>query len=476
VDRLDGVYVDGGWRPGGGSLEVRDKYTGELVVELRSAGPSDVEGAVSGAERAAAAPLTAPDRHDILMRAAALLLERREPVQDSYVTETGFTPADAAGEVDRAAAVLRLSAQEALRLAGEQVPVEASRGSENRLAFTMRVPVGVVAAVAPFNAPLVTVAHKIGPALAAGNAVVLKPAEQTPLSAGALTDALADAGLPPGYLQVLNGPGETVGQALVSDPRVRYVTFTGSTAVGRAIRASCGLARTHLELGANSASIVAADADLDLVAEIALRSGFRKAGQVCTSIQRLLVDRSVESDLTDRLAAGISSLVAGDPRATGTNVGPMIHQLEAERAAAWVAASRGDGTRVVGGERDGAVLQPTLVARPGPDSRLLVDEAFAPVVTLVPISSFEEGLDQVNAGPYGLQTGVFTQDLDRAMHAARRLCVGGVIVNDSSSYHADAMPYGGVKDSGHGVEGPRYAAWDMTDSRIIVMNLRAPRA
>lgn len=470
-----GMYVNGKWRTTGPQVRVLDKYSGELVAQVVNARPDDVEAAVAGAHRAVSSPLPPADRHDVLMKASGLLLERREQLEHDYVAETGFTARDASGEVDRAAQVLRLSAHESLRLAGEQIPIDATRGSENRLAFTMRVPVGVVAAIAPFNAPFVTVAHKVGPAIAAGNAVVLKPAEATPISAVHLTEALEAAGLPPGFLQLLPGAGKTVGAALVSDPRVRFVTFTGSTRVGREIRARSGLARTHLELGANSASIVAADADLDLVTEITLRSGYRKAGQVCTSIQRLLVHAQVAEELAERLVPRVEQLIAGDPRDAATHVGPMIHEREALRAASWIEESCDSRTRVTGGTRRGAVLAPALVSAPKPNSRLLQEEVFAPVVTVVPVDSFDEAIAQVNAGQYGLQTGVFTQDIDRAMAAVRRLQVGGVMINDSSSYHADAMPYGGVKESGHGVEAPRYAAMDMTDPRIVVMNLRPPQ-
>jgi len=456
------------------SLAVLDKYSGDVIASLPQATAEGVTAAVTRADGVSRRPLPPGQREDVLRRAADLLLERRQQVERDYVAETGFTPSDARGELERAVNVLRLSAGEAVRLAGEEVPVAGTAGSEHRLAFTTRVPVGVVVAIAPFNAPFVTVAHKIGPALAAGNAVLLKPAEQTPLSSAALARALADAGLPDGWLQVLNGPGETVGQALVTDPKVRFVTFTGSTPVGRAIRAASGLARTHLELGANSASIVADDADLELVAGVTVRAGFRKAGQVCTSTQRLLVDRSRVDELADLLGPAVATLTSGDPRAEGVAVGPMIHEREAERARSWVERSVGDHTRVVGGERSGSVLQPTLVIDPSEQSPMLTDEIFAPVVTLIGVPDFEAALTYVNEGRYGLQTGVFTQDVDRAFHAFRTLRVGGVMVNDSSSYHADAMPYGGVKDSGHGVEGPRYAVYDMTDPRIVVLNLRPP--
>jgi len=452
---------------------VADKYTLEPIREVSAAGPEDVAAAVGSAHEAASHPLDPAVRQAVLLRAAQLLEDRSEHVVASYVAETGFTIADGRGELNRAVEVLRLCAAEAIRVAGEEIPVSATPGSENRLAFTMRIPVGAVAAIAPFNAPLSTVAHKIGPAIAAGNGVILKPAELTPLSSINLVAAFMDAGLPPGYLHLVPGSGRTTGMALVQDERIRFVTFTGSTTVGRVIKRESNLARTHLELGSNSASIVAADADLDLVTRLTARAGYRKAGQVCTSVQRLLVDRRIVDDLAERMSAAVSTLRAGDPRLNTSDIGPLISAAEAERVHEWIKGSQGENTRIVGGERAGAVLQPTLVVSPGVQSRLLSEEAFGPVVVLTAVDSLEAAVEQINDGPYGLQSGVFTQDVDRAFHAAKRLAVGGVIINDTSSYHADAMPYGGVKASGHGVEGPRYAVHDMTDPRIVVLNLQS---
>ena len=469
-----GIYIRGAWAESDEGFTVYDKYTRQPVAELNLATESHVDDAVASAVDAVRHTLPPAQREEILNGAASLLDERAEEIEADYVAETGFTPADAAGELKRAANIFRLSAGEAIRIAGEEVPVAATPGSEKRVAFTMRVPVGVVAAISPFNAPLSTVAHKIGPAIAAGNSVVLKPAGVTPLSAIALTRALTDAGLPAGYLSLLPGPGARTGTALVSHPDVRFVTFTGSTAVGRDIRKNSGLARTHLELGSNSVSIVAADADLELVTDLVGRAGYRKSGQVCTSVQRILADRAIFDELGDLLAAKVASLKAGDPRSPDSDIGPLISTDAASQARAWIEKARGDGTRVVGGDLDGAVLQPTLVISPSEDSSLVTEEAFAPVVSLMSVESTSDAIETTNSGPYGLQVGFFTQDLDRAFDAVRRLEAGGVIINDTSSYHADLMPYGGVKESGHGVEGPKYAVHDMTDPRLVVMNLRAP--
>ncbi len=467
-----GIYIGGGWADSDEGFTVYDKYTREAVAELKLATETHVDAAMTAAVQASKKPLPPAQRAQILNDAADLIDDRSSEIEADYVTETGFTPADAAGERRRTSSIFRLSAGEAIRIAGEEVPVASTPGSENRLAFTIRMPVGVVAAISPFNAPLSTVAHKVGPAIAAGNSVVLKPAGVTPLSAVALTRALSDAGLPAGYLSLLPGPGARTGTRLVSHPGVRFVTFTGSTAVGREIRRNSGLARTHLELGSNSVSIVAGDADLSLVAELVERAGYRKAGQVCTSVQRILVERSVFDELGERLSDRVSSLRAGDPRSPDSDIGPLISPKEAERARAWIEQASTSGAIVVGGDLDGAVMQPALVIAPDLESQLVTEEAFAPLVSIIPIDNTDQGIEMANASQYGLQVGFFTQDIDRAFDAVRRLEAGGVMINDTSSYHADAMPYGGVKESGHGVEGPRYAVQDMTDPRIVVMNLR----
>ncbi|MEW1819290.1 aldehyde dehydrogenase family protein [Arthrobacter sp. NPDC080031] len=471
-----GLLIDGQWQAPSNVVTVWDKYTQQEIAKVAVATPADVDRAITGAQAASRTVLPAARRQEILLKAADFLVAEQEEIVALYIAETGFTRTDAVNELKRTADLYRLCAGEAVRIAGEEIPVAATPGSENRMAFTTRVPVGIVGAIAPFNAPLSTVAHKVGPALAAGNAVVLKPAEVTPLCAMAVADIFQRAGLPAGYLQVVCGSGRTTGDALVRDNRIRFFTFTGSTAVGRMIKANSGIARVHLELGANSASIVANDADLDLVARLATKAGYRKAGQVCTSVQRLLVERGVFDELTEKMRRNVGALRFGDPRAQGTDVGPMIAAKEAERAASWIAEARRGNDNVLGGQLDGSVLEPALIIDPLPDIRLLNEEAFAPVVTLVPVDSVDQAVQQVNDGQYGLQTGLFTRDLDRAFHAAKSLQVGGVIINDTSSYHVDSMPYGGVKDSGIGVEGPKFAVQDMTDPKLIVLNLNTPKA
>lgn len=471
-----GLLVDGAWRTGGETITVEDKFHGTPFATVARASRQDVADAVTAAASAARrAPLSPARRYEIIAAAARNLGQWRDQILASYVAETGFTIRDAETELARTAETMLSSAEEAKRLAGEVVPVAAAPGSENRLAFTLRVPVGVVGAIAPFNAPLNTVAHKIAPALAAGNGVVLKPATATPLCSAWLCQAFLEAGLPDGYLNLVVGPGAEVGEALVTDSRVRYFTFTGSSQVGLWVKQRSGIAKTHLELGSSSASIVCADADLDLVADLVTRAGFRKAGQVCTSVQRILVERPVADDLGERLRERIARLRVGDPASRETEVGPMIATAEAERAVAWVDEAVGMGARLLhGGERARNLLQPELVINAPPAARIMCDEIFAPVVALTPFDTLPNAVAMANGTRYGLQAGVFTRDIDRAFALAQQLEVGGVMINDTSSYHADLMPYGGVKESGYGVEGPRYAVQDMTDPRIIVLNLQQP--
>ena len=471
-----GLLVNGQWRTGDQVIPVMDKYRHTVIANVHRAGADDVTDAVAAADAVhRTTPIPAHRRADMLRQAAALLDERSDQVMRIYIAETGFTRKDAAAELARARDTLLLSAVEATRLTGETVPVEATLGSENRFAFTMRVPVGVVCAIAPFNAPLNTVVHKVAPALAAGNAVVLKPATATPLCSVLLCQALLDAGWPAGYVNMLVGPGDEVGDRLLADDRIRYYTFTGSTRVGLRVKQRSGIAKTHLELGSSSATIVCADADLELASRLIVRGGFRKAGQVCTSVQRVLVEAAAADAFSQRLVSAIGTLRVGDPNDPATDVGPMISVQEAERAVAWVDQAIANGARLLaGGHRSGSLMEPTLLIDVPLNASLMCDEAFAPIVVLHRFTSLDAAVEIANGTEYGLQAGVFTRNLDIAFDLARRLDVGGVMINDTSSYHADAMPYGGVKASGYGSEGPAYAVMDMTDPRIVVLNLQQP--
>ena len=466
------LLIDGEWTDGEGSFSVPDRFTGEPVAHVARASRDQVDAAVAAARRAfESGPLDPRQRYEILLGAARGVEERRDRIIETIVAESGFTVSDGAAEVTRCVETLTLSAEESKRITGEMIPIEAAPGQSKRMGYTIRVPVGVVCAITPFNSPLNTVAHKVGPALAAGNAVVLKPASYTPLTAGLLAEALVDAGLPAGYLNLVHGPGAELGAWLLENPYVDFYTFTGSTEVGRAIRQAVGLRRTSLELGSISATIVCEDADLDDAVPKCIGASFRKAGQVCTSVQRLYVHREVLEDFLRRLGTALEQAKSGDPRDPDTLVGPMIEESEAVRAQEWIREAVDAGARIVlGGERDGAVLPPTVLSDVSADMRVMCEEIFAPVISVVPYDDLGAAIEAVNATPYGLAAGIFTRDLSRAIDASHKLRVGGVHVNQTSSSRVDLMPYGGVKASGHGLEGPRYAALEMTEQRLVTIS------
>lgn len=467
------MFIDGEWVAGGSTFPVVDKFSGELLVNVASASREQVSSAVAAAAGAVARQkLTPQSRYQILHRAAALLESQRELFTSTIVAESGFTITDADGEVNRAVQTLLACAEEAKRIAGEMVPIDAAPGQENRLAFTLRFPVGVVCAITPFNSPLNTVAHKVGPALAAGNAVVLKPATQTPLTSELLCRLLADAGTPSGYLNLVHGGGASVGQWLLEDPRCNFYTFTGSTAVGRIIQRTIGLRRSQLELGSISSTIVCEDADLARTIPRCVSASFRKAGQVCTSVQRLYVQRGRLEVFVAALLEATRKAQVGDPRNPATLVGPMIGVSEAERAESWVGEAVALGAKLVcGGRREGALFHPTVLVDVTTRMRVMCEEIFAPVISIVPYDSLDAAMAEINATPYGLAAGVFTANINTAMKAARELRVGTVHVNETSSSRVDVMPYGGIKESGFGREGPKYAIQEMTDERLVTWSL-----
>lgn len=466
------LFIDGSWVDGGSTAVVEDKFTGEHVAEVAQASADQVGDAIGALHAAHQRGVMPPyDRSRILTRASRLIEERAEELRDLIVQESGFTRSDAAGEVARATQTLRLSGEEATRLTGEMVPLDGAPNVRDRIGFTIRRPVGVVCAITPFNSPLNTVAHKVGPALAAGNTVALKPATPTPLTAGALVRILLDAGLPPDQIALLNGSGRAVGQPLLEDERIAFYTFTGSTEVGRHISATVGLRRTQLELGSLASTIVCPDADIDDALHKSTSAAFRKAGQVCTSVQRLYVHREVHEQFTERLIERVEALKAGDPNDDGTFVGPLISLAEAERVENWVGAAVDGGAEcLTGGVRDQRVVRPTVLSGVHPSMQVMCEEVFGPVVSVRAFDDFEATLHEVNDTPYGLATGVFTKDIRTAMIAAERLHVGSVHINQTSSSRIDLMPYGGVKDSGFGHEGPKYAAREMTEERLITID------
>lgn len=461
---------------GPGAFAVTNKYSGAPIGTCALAGPAELEAALAAAQGAAPALAAAPAwrRSAALAATSRALTARREELARTIAQEAGKALKFARAEVDRAVQVFALAAEEAGRIHGETVPLDASPSGAGYFGFWQRRPRGVLVAITPFNFPLNLVAHKLAPALAAGNPVVLKPAERTPLTAwllaGIVRQALAGQDLPLGALGLVQGPGAELGPPLVEDPRVAMVSFTGSRAVGQSILARAGLKRVTLELGNTTPVIVAPDADLDLAAERCALGAYYNSGQVCISVQRVYADPAVAAPLRERFVAATERMVVGDPLAEETDVGPMIALSEAERAERWVQeAVRGGAQLLCGGRREGPVHWPTLLGDPPADARVMVDEVFAPVASLIGDQDFERALRRANEGPYGLQVAVFSRDLERVLHAIEALDFGGVIVNDTPAFRADAMPYGGNRQSGLGREGVRFAIEEMTNVQMVVI-------
>jgi acyl-CoA reductase-like NAD-dependent aldehyde dehydrogenase len=467
------MFVAGEWIAGEAREEVRSPFSGDALATVPRAGAAHIEralaAAVEGARQMAALP--AHERAAILERAAALADDRVEQVARTIAGEAGKPLAEARGEASRAGRILRVSAHEGATAAGEVLPLDASPGGEGKLGFTLRRPCGVVVAITPFNYPLLLVLHKLGPALAAGNAVILKPAEQTPLTALALCEILLEAGLPPLGLQVITGPGRELGPALCADPRVRKVSFTGSTAVGEQITRVAGVKRLSLELGASCPTLVLPDADLDAAAAAIATGGYANAGQVCISVQRVLVHEAVHGDLLDALIPRVEAIRAGDPFAEGTTLGPLISEREAERVERAIAGAVETGARVLaGGERDGALLSAAVVDGVAPASSLSRDELFGPAVAVTAVADVDEAIRVANDSSYGLGAGIFTRDVQAAMRFVREVDAGALHVNWTPLWRADPMPYGGLKGSGIGKEGPRYAVQEMTELKTVVFH------
>jgi acyl-CoA reductase-like NAD-dependent aldehyde dehydrogenase len=463
------LFIDGQWTEGETTSPILDKFDLTPLGIVHEASPGQVAHAL---ERLQHAVLTTSfahyDRYTVLSRASRLLAERTQEFVDAVIDDTGFTVADATREVTRTTQTLLLCGEEAKRIHGEMVPFHGAPGAGDRIAFTVRHPLGVVCAITPFNAPLNTVAHKIGPALAAGNAVVLKPARQTPLSAVKLVELLLESGLPEQLIAVLHGDGPVVGEALLTSPVPAFYAFTGSTGVGAHIRRTIGLRKAQLELGSLSSTIICRDAPLERAAEACVNAAFRKAGQVCTSIQRLYVHSDVASDFVDALTTRLAGRPVGNPRNPDTFVGPLISATEADRVEKWVSTAVEHGARpVAGAHRDGQIMSPTVLTGVDDTMDVMAKEVFGPVVNIVEFDDLDQAISAANDTPYGLAAGIFTADLNAALTAASRLRMGSVHINETSSSRVDLMPYGGVKDSGTGLEGPRYAIEEMTEQRLI---------
>jgi acyl-CoA reductase-like NAD-dependent aldehyde dehydrogenase len=466
------LLIAGEWVETGDWVDVRSPYTGESVGRVAKGGAGEARRAVDAAEAAMQEPLPAHKRAEILVRVAGQLGRRHEEVAQTIAAEAGKPLKAARVEASRAMSTFTFAAVEARKLAGEMVPMDASQAGAGKLAFTLRRPIGVVGAISPFNFPLNLVAHKIAPALAAGCAVVLKPASQTPFSALLLAELETEAGLPPGWLNVLVGPASEIGDILIEDERVRAITFTGSGDVGWKLAERAPRKRVKLELGNATPVIVEADADLEDVATRLAANAFSFAGQSCISVQRIYVARAAYDDLVARLVPKVEALVVGDPLDEATDVGPLIDAGSRERVLEWIEEARAAGAEILtGGELEQGLVRPTVIANAAPELKVSCEEVFGPVCTIAPYDTLDEAVELANGTRYGLQAGIFTRDLRTALDAVQRLEFGGVTVNEAPTFRADQMPYGGVKDSGNTREGPAYAAREFTEDRLVVIDL-----
>lgn len=468
-------FIGGEKRTSTKVFPVRFPYTGEVVAEVYQPSDADLDEAVRVAQRGAQImrKMPAHERSAILRRLHALMEARTEELVNTLVLEGGKTKKAARAEVARAKQTVLVASEEARRIPGEVVNMDWTKDGENRIGVVRRFPLGVILCIAPFNYPLNLACHKVAPALAAGNAFILKPATATPLSALLLGELLLEAGAPPETVNILTCSGAQAEQ-LVRDDRIAMFSFTGSSAVGWHLKSICGRKRATLELGGNAAVIVHEDANQAYAAQRIAFGGFTNAGQNCISVQRVLIHRPIYNDMLETLLDAIKALRVGDPRLEDTDVGPMISEGAAMQAEQWVQEALQDGARrLLGGERQGALLPPTVLDRVQPQMKVSCQEVFAPVLTLSPYDTFEEAIAIANSTEYGLQGGVFTRDLKRVMQAFEALEVGGVQVNDVSTFRVDHMPYGGVKASGLGREGVKYAIEEMTEPKLMVINLNA---
>jgi acyl-CoA reductase-like NAD-dependent aldehyde dehydrogenase len=466
------LLIDGQWVTTGEWIEIKNKYSGASLGAIAAAGRGQVDAALDAARRGATAMAEMPahQRAAILGRTAELIRERAEDLAQTLAAEAGKALKFARAEVDRSGWTFQTASEEARRLHGETIPLDGLPAGEGYFGFYNRRPVGVIAAISPFNFPLNLVAHKVAPALAAGNSVVLKPATTTPISAVKLCEILIEAGVPAGAMNLLVGSGGTVGEWMVSDPRVDKVTFTGSPAVGRRITQIAGIKKLTLELGNTSPVIIAPDADLAYAAQRCAVGAYYNSGQVCISVQRIYSQRPVYEPFTDSFVRASEAMVVGDPLDERVDVGPMIDVREAERIESWVKEAQAGGAQVrTGGKRDGGVYWPTVLTDVSPEMKVVAEEAFAPIASVIACDDFEEALRQADATEFGLQVGVFTRDIGRVLQAIRRLNFGGVIVNDTPAFRVDSMPYGGNRQSGLGREGVRFAMEEMTNIQLVAI-------
>lgn len=467
------MHVGGEWVDKPQKIEVLNPFDGTVVDTIPKGDHNDIAKALETAERGAKvmAKMTGYERYEILHKVSEMMAERVDELARTITLEEGKILAEATIEASRAGEIITLSAEEAKRLYGEVIPLEGAPGVQGKFGFTVRVPCGIVVGISPFNFPLHLVCHKIGPAIAAGNAIVLKPATDTPLSALKLVELFLEAGTPPEAVQCVTGSGGEIGDALCSDRRVRKITFTGSRDVGEHICHVAGLKRVTMELGSNSPLIIMPDADPEKAAQAAAASGYSNAGQVCISTQRVIAHEKIYGDFLDAFKTTVEGISTGDPMEEPTKMGPMIRENDAVRVSEWVHEAVSDGAELLtGGDRNGQIYAPTLIANVKPEMKISCDEVFGPVVGVARVGNIDDAIALANDTNYGLSAAIFTQNIDWAMKFVREVESGNLMVNWGTQWRADLMPYGGVKESGMGKEGPKYAVQEMTEIKMAIFH------
>ncbi|WP_163969453.1 aldehyde dehydrogenase family protein [Oceanobacillus halotolerans] len=469
------MLLGGKWVNRDEEIVVRDPQDNSVISTVPKASREDmlfaIEKAKEGAEKAAAMPVH--ERMRILNETANYVDWHQETFVTTIAREGSKTINEARGEVARCIETLRLSAEEARRINGETIPFDQMPGHENRIGYYYRFPIGVIGAITPFNDPLNLVAHKVGPAVASGNAIIIKPSSLTPISALLLAEAFMKAGLPDNVLTVVTGSGSDIGNTMVTHPAINMVTFTGGLETGKQIAHQAGLKKMSMELGSNSPVIVLKDADIEEAARACVSGAFSAAGQNCIGVQRIYVEKPVYQMFQERIIGKAKDYSVGDKQLVTTDMGPLINEKEAKRVEACVEEARQKGANVLtGGRREGAYYLPTILSNVPENCIISHEEIFGPVVLLEPVENLDEAIEKANDVEFGLQAGIFTKNVDAAFNAARRLEIGGLMINDSSDYRIDGMPFGGVKGSGLGREGVKFAIEDMTEPKVIQLNLR----
>lgn len=467
------LFINGDWVEAAEYTELCSPYSSEVIAEIPKANVEEVEAALVAADAARKTMANMPlyKRAIILEKLASLLEARAEEAAELIALEAAKPISTAKAEVQRTIQTYKFAAEEAKRIHGETIPVDAAPGGDGRIAYTVREPLGIVAAITPFNFPMNLVAHKVGPAIASGNTVVLKPASQTPLTSYFIGELLVEAGLPNGALNIVTGAGSLIGNKLVTDNRVKKISFTGSPAVGIGIRNQAGLKKVTLELGSNAAVIIDENVNIDKLIPRVVSGAFAFQGQVCISVQRIYVHEKMYDLFVDKFVAATKELKLGDPLDPTTDVSALISPQDVKRTLSWIEEAKGQGAIIAtGGESEGNILQPTVLLNVKPEQKVSCQEVFAPIVSITKFTSIQEAFDQVNDSKYGLQAGIYTDNIHVALQATQKLHVGGVIINDIPTFRLDHLPYGGVKESGMGREGLKYAIEEMTEMKLVVIN------